>query len=76
MKPLITEEKEQNQCGSTNIFNSNIDFQCATTQNDYEEELNFLEAWLATPCLNELCIEVAMTPTLIMNKLMKFSSMS
>jgi len=31
---------------------------CIGTQNDYEEELNFLEAWLATPCLDELCIEV------------------
>lgn len=34
---LIIEQKEQNQCGSTNIFNSNIDFKCAGTQNDFEE---------------------------------------
>ena len=31
-------EKEHNQCGFANIFNSNIDFECASTQNDYEEE--------------------------------------
>jgi len=57
-KVLIKEQKEQNQCGSTNIFNSNIDFQCPGTQNDYEEELNFLESWLATPSLDDICIEV------------------
>lgn len=32
---------------------------CVGTQNDYEEELNFLEAWLAKPCLDELYIEGA-----------------
>lgn len=54
---FIAKKDEQNQLGSTNIFNSNIDFQSADTQNDYEEELFFLEAWLATPCLDKVCIE-------------------
>lgn len=39
------------------FFNSNIDFECVGTHKDYEEQLNFLEAWLATPCLDEVCVE-------------------
>lgn len=58
-KAFIVEQKEHNQCGSANIFNSNNDFQCVGTQNDYEEELNFLEAWHTTPCLDKVCIEAA-----------------
>ena len=54
---LIVEQKEQNQSGFVNIFNSNIDFQCVGTQNNYEEQLNLLEACLAIPCLDEVCIE-------------------
>lgn len=33
-KALIAEHNEHNQCGSTNIFNSNIDFQCVGTHDD------------------------------------------
>ena len=52
-KALIAEQKNQNQCRSTNIFNYNIDFLCAGTQTDYEEELKFLEKWHETLCLDE-----------------------
>ncbi len=56
-KNLITKEKGENQSGSTNIFNSNIDFGCASKQNSCEWELNFLQAWISTPCLDKICIE-------------------
>ena len=56
-KALITEKKDQNQCRSENVFYSNIYFQCAGTQNDYEKELKFIETWLATPCLDEIYTE-------------------
>ena len=56
-KALTAEQKDRNKCCSENIFNSNIDFQCAGTHIDYEEELNFIETWLATPCLDEIYTE-------------------
>lgn len=51
-KALIIEQKDQNQCCSENYFYSNIDFKCASTQIDNEEELNFIETWLAILCLD------------------------
>jgi len=41
-KALISEQKEQKQYGSANIFNLNIDFQCAGKQDDYEERVKVI----------------------------------
>ena len=57
-KVSIAEQKEQNQRGFGDVFTLTIDFQCAGKKNDYEEELNFLETWLATPCINEVYTEI------------------
>ena len=56
---LLHQQKEQNRCGFAVVFTLTINFQCVGTLNDYEEELNSLKAWLATPFLNEVCIEVS-----------------
>ena len=61
--PEVTkkENKEHNYHGSTNIFNPNIDFQHAVKEEYYEKKLRFLEARLATPCIDKLYIEHAET---------------
>ena len=60
MKALLKEQEDESNCG--HLYKSNIFF-CAdigrqeTTMN-FEEELKFLEAWLETPCLYEINIEI------------------
>jgi len=58
-KNIIAKQKEKNQCGFAYSFTLTVDFQHVSKQDDYEEKLKFLEAWLATPCLDEVYIEVA-----------------